>query len=177
VIAALTQPETWPDYASELGRFTPLRRGGLAGQAFEIEVAAGTASGRPIFTRGYVTITKLVTPDDPAALDAWFDALEDGLARYGEDEPRAVPEGGERIVGFDLTTNEGHFMGSGHNRLVLYGHDGRTWVRAAGTWDPMPWHLDRAYRIAGRDAQHAFWGEGNVERLSMLHQLAKRVPS
>jgi hypothetical protein len=177
VIGALTAPETWPDYASEIGRFTPLRPGGLADQTFEIEVAAGTASGRPIFTRGYVTITKLVTPDDPAALRAYFDELEEGLARYGDDEPRAVPEGGEPIVGFDLTTHRGHFMGNGHNRLVLFTHEGRTWVRAAGTWDPMPWHIDRAYRVAGRDAQHAFWGEGNVERLSLLHQLARRVPS
>jgi hypothetical protein len=177
VIAALTAPETWPDFASEIGRFTPLRPGGLPNQTLEIEVAAGTASGRPIFTRGYVTITKLVTPDDPAALRAYFDALEEGLARYGDNEPRAVPEGGEPIVGFDLTTHEGHFMGNGHNRLVLYAHEGRTWVRAAGTWDPMPWHLDRAYRIAGRDAQHAFWGEGNIERLSMLHQLARYVAS
>jgi hypothetical protein len=177
VIDALTRPETWPDYASEIGRFTPLRRGGLANQTFEIEVAAGTTSGRPIFTRGYVTITKLVSPDDAAALHAYVDELEDGLARYGDDEPRAVPEGGEPIVGFDLTTHQGHFMGAGHNRLVLFSHEGRTWVRAAGTWDPMPWHLDRAYRIAGRDAQHAFWGEGNVERLSMLHQLARRVAS
>ena len=177
VIAALTAPETWPDYGSEIGRFTPLRACGLPNQTFEIEVAAGTASGRPIFTRGYVTITTLVTPDDPAALRAYFDELEEGLARYGENEPRAVPEGGEPIVGFDLTTHQGHFMGAGHNRLVLFSQDGRTWVRAAGTWDPMPWHLDRAYRIAGRDAQHAFWGEGNVERLSMLHQLARRVAS
>ena len=177
IVAALTAPETWLDYASEIGRFTPLRRGGLADQTFEIEVAAGTATGRPIFTRGYVTITRLVTPDDPAALRTYFDELEDGLARYGRNEPRAVPEGGEPIVGFDLTTHQGHFMGAGHNRLVLYAHEGRTWVRAAGTWDPMPWHLDRAYRIAGRDAQHAFWGEGNVERLSMLHQLARRVAS
>src|SRR5690349_1577840 len=46
VVAALTQPETWPDYASEVGRFTPLRPGGLAGQTFEIEVAAGTETGR-----------------------------------------------------------------------------------------------------------------------------------
>lgn len=65
VITALIAPETWPDYASEIGRFTPLRPGGLSGQTFEIEVAAGTAAGRPIFTRGYVTITALVTPDDP----------------------------------------------------------------------------------------------------------------
>jgi hypothetical protein len=175
VIGALTRPETWPDYASEIGRFTPLRAGGLDGQTFEIDVAVGTASGRPIFTRGYVTITRLVTPDDPAGLHAYFDELEDGLSRYGEDEPRAVPEGGDPVVGFDLTTHQGHFMGAGHNRLILYTYDGRAWVRAAGTWDPMPWHVDQAYRIAGREAQHAFWGQGNVPRLSMLHQLAQRV--
>jgi hypothetical protein len=73
-----------------------------------------------VFTRGYVTITDLVTPEDPPALREWFAALEDGLARYGNDEPRAVPEGGEPLVGFDLTTHAGHFMGRGHNRLLLY---------------------------------------------------------
>jgi hypothetical protein len=175
VIGALTRPETWPDYASELGRFTPLRPGGLADQAFEIEVAAGTESGRPIFTRGYVTITRLVTPDDPEALRVYFEELESGLARYGENEPPAVPEGGEPVVGFDLTTHEGHFMGAGHNRLILYTHEGRAWVRAAGTWDPMPWHVEQSYRRAGRAAQHAFWGQGGVARLSMLHQLALQI--
>ena len=98
--------------------------------------------------------------------------LEDGLARYGDDEPRAVPEGGEPLVGFDLTTHEGHFMGSGHNRLAALRARRQGVGAAAGTWDPMPWHLDQAYRRAGQDAQHAFWGEGDAERLSMLHQLA-----
>jgi hypothetical protein len=175
VVGALTRPETWPDYASELGRFTPLRAGGLAGQTFEIEVAAGTKSGLPFFTRGYVTITRLVTPDDPAALRTYFDELESGLARYGDDEPRAVPEGGEPVVGFDLTTHEGHFMGAGHNRLILYTNDGRALVRAAGTWDPMPWHVEQSYRMAGKAAQHAFWGQGEVVEQSMLHQLALGV--
>src|SRR3954452_20759684 len=172
VIAALTRPETWPDYASEIGRFTPLRPGGLAGQTFEIEVAPNTRTALPVFTRGYVTITTLVTPDDPAALGAWFDALEDGLKRYGKDEPPALPYGAEPVVGFDLTTHRGHFMGSGHNRLMLYTHEGRAWVKAAGTWDPMPWHLDKAYKKAGSEAQHAFWGQ---EDLSMLRQLAKAI--
>jgi hypothetical protein len=175
VIGALTRPETWPDHASEIGRFTPLRPGGLAGQTFEIEVAAGTDSGLPFFTRGYVTITELVTPDDPEALGAWFAALEEGMARYGSDEPRVVPEGATPLVGFDLTTHRGHFMGNGHNRLVLYTDDEGAWVRAAGTWDPMPWHIGSAYRMAGSDAQHAFWGQGGVERLSMLHQLARHL--
>src|SRR6476661_371753 len=175
VIDALTRPETWPDYASEIGRFTPLRPGGLAGQTFEIEVAVGTGTGKPLFTRGYVTVTDLVTPGDPAALRAWVAALEDGLEHYGQGEPQAVPEGGEPLVGLDLTTHHGHFMGSGHNRLLLYTHAGEAWVRAAGTWDPMPWHIDRAYRLAGSDAQHAFWGQGEVESQSMLHQLARRL--
>ncbi len=175
VIEALTRPETWPDYATAIGRFTPLRAGGLDGQTFEIEVAAGTEAGRPIFTRGYVTITQLVTPDDPQALAAWFAALEDGLARWGDDEPRAVPEGATPLVGFDLTTHRGHFMGRGHNRLLLYTDGGRAWVRAAGTWDPMPWHVEKAYAMAGKDAQHAFWGQGGVASLSLPHQLAARI--
>jgi hypothetical protein len=39
----------------------------------------------------------------------------------------------------------------------------------------MPWYLAHAYRMAGDDAQHAFWGEGSIERLSMLHQLGLAV--
>jgi hypothetical protein len=175
VIAALTAPETWPDYASEIGRFTPLHPGGLDGQVFEIEVAAGTTAGWPMFTRGYVTINRLVTPEDPAALRDYFDAAEQGMRDYGHDEPSLLPYAATPLVGFDLTTHAGHFMGSGHNRLLLYTHDGKVWVRAAGTWDPMPWHIDQAYRVAGREAQHAFWGEGNNVAQSMLHQLALRV--
>ncbi len=171
VIAAVTQPETWPDYATEIGRFTPLREGGLANQTFEIEVAANTRTPLPMFTRGYVTITSLVTPHDEQALKDWFEALEAGMSQYGN-EPHPVPEGGEPLVGFDLTTHHGHFMGSGHNRLILYTHDGKAWLRAVGTWDPMPWHVDKAYRAAGSEAQHAFWGQGADPSLSMLHQIA-----
>ncbi len=173
LIEAILQPETWPNYASAIGRFTPLKPGGLLDQTFEIEVAAGTDKPVPVWTRGYVTITSLVTPDDPKALHDWFEALEDGMEKYGDG--RIVPEGAEPIVGFDLTTHRGHFMGSGHNRLVLYAHEGKTWVKAAGTWDPMPWHLDKAYHIAGEEAQHAFWGARDDEALSMLHQLANQI--
>lgn len=34
---------------------------------------------------------------------------------------------------------------------------------------------DGPARIAGRDAQHAFWGEGNVVAQSLLHQLALQI--
>ncbi len=171
VIGALTRPETWPDYATQLGRFTPLRAGGLLGQTFEIEVAAGTDKPLPVWTRGYVTITSLVTPDDPVALRNWFDALEAGFQEHGQG--RVLPEGAEPVVGFDLTTHAGHFMGSGHNRLVLYTLDGKAYVQAAGTWDPMPWHVDRAYKSAGSDAQHAFWGDD--DEVSMIRQLALAI--
>jgi hypothetical protein len=175
VIAALSRTETWPDYASALGRFTPLRRGGLAGQTFEIEVVAGAARGRPIFTRGYVTITTLVSREDPEALRRYIDDLNDGLDRFGRDEPAAVPWNAEPVLAFDLTTHEGHFMGRSKNRLVLFEQQGHAFVRAAGTWDPMPWHIDQAYRRAGRDAQHAFWGQGAEAEDSMLHQIALRL--
>ncbi|MGI8803192.1 MAG: hypothetical protein ACR2KV_13640 [Solirubrobacteraceae bacterium] len=172
VVDALLATETWPDYATEVGRFTPLRTSPLLGQTFEIEVAAGTESGRPMFQRGYVTITELVTRDDEPALERYFEDLEHGLAEFGYDEPRAVPAGGEPILGFDLTTHKGHFMGRGKNRLIAYRHDGRDYLRAAGTWDPMPWHVATAYELAGRESQHTFWGEGAIESRSLLHQLA-----
>lgn len=175
VIAALTAPETWPDYASEVGRLTPLRRGGLAGQTFELELAAGTGAGSPMFTRGYVTVTRLVTPADPEALRAYFDELEEGTRDHGHDEPVILPYAATPLVGFDLTTHAGHFMGAGHNRVLLYTHDRKTWARAAGAWDPMPWHMDQAHQAAAREAQHAFWGQGHVVAQSLLHQLAIRV--
>jgi hypothetical protein len=175
VIAALSRPETWPDYASSLGRFTPLRRGGLSGQTFEIEVVAGASRGRPIFTRGYVTITTLVSREDPEALRRYIEELNNGLARFGRDEPPAVGEGADPVLAFDLTTHEGHFMGRSKNRLVLFEEQGSTFVRAAGTWDPMPWHIDQAYRRAGSDAQHAFWGQSADPEESMLDQIAVRL--
>ncbi len=175
VIAALTAVERWPDYATEIGRFTPVRAGGLAGQTFEVEVAAGVEARMPVFTRGYVTITRLVTGETPDELAAYAAELNDGLARYGRDEPPAIPDGATPLVGFDLTTHEGHFMGRGNNRLVLYEEDGQAKVRAAGTWDPMPWHLQQVYDLAGRAAQHAFWGDSDDPRKSMLHQIALAV--
>jgi hypothetical protein len=39
----------------------------------------------------------------------------------------------------------------------------------------MPWHVATAYELAGRESQHTFWGEGAIERRSMLHQLARRA--
>ncbi|QBI20659.1 hypothetical protein ER308_14560 [Egibacter rhizosphaerae] len=173
-LGALLRPETWPDYASEIGRFTPLRSGGLEGQTFEIEVTGHPTSRTPVFLRAYVTVTRLVSRDDGRALDEYVAELNDGLRRFGRDEPPAVPEGGEPVAAFDLTTHEGHFLGNARNRLLLFEHDGRSYLRAAGTWDPLRWDLAQLYERVGYAAQPAMWG-GSVPEESMLHQIGERV--
>jgi hypothetical protein len=172
-IAAILEVEHWPDYMSELGRFTPLRRGGLDGQTFEIEVVGFPSPRTPVFTRGYVTIHDLVTAADPIARDAWVSEVRRGFAERPQEQP-PIPDGAEVHAGFDLVTHEGHFMGDAKNRLVVYTHDGRDFVRAAGTWDPMAWHLAEMYERVGRWSQHAFWGMESP-RHSMLHQLAAQT--
>jgi hypothetical protein len=171
--AAVLAVEHWPDYASELGRFTPLRRRGLDGQTFEIEVVGFPSPRTPVFTRGYVTVTTLVTADDPDARDAWVDDVRSGFTSRPTELP-PIPDGAEVHAGFDLTCHEHHFMGNAKNRLVLYSHEGRAYLRAAGTWDPMQRHLAELYERVGRYSQHAFWGMESP-RESMLHQIAARV--
>lgn len=174
VAAALARPETWPDYASEIGRFTPLRSGGLEGQTFEIEVVGHPTSRTPVFLRAYVTATRVASSADPDALGAYVTELNDHLARFGRDEPPAVPDGAEPLLAVDLTTHEGHFLGSARNRLLLYVEDGRAYLRAAGTWDPLRWDLAQLYQRLGYTAQHAIWG-ATVPEESMLHQIGERV--
>ena len=171
--AAVLAVEHWPDYASELGRFTPLRRRGLDGQTFEIEVVGFPSPRTPVFTRGYVTITTLVTADDRAERDAWVDDVQQGFAAR-RDEMAPIPDGAEVHAGFDLTCHEHHFMGDAKNRLVLYSQNGRSYLRAAGTWDPMQPHLAQLYDRVGRYSQHAFWGMESPQE-SMLHQIAAHV--
>jgi hypothetical protein len=172
VLGALARVERWPDYASETGRFTPVRGGGLADQTFEIEVVAHPMPRTPLYTRGYVTVTRLLTTGDGAELGAYVAEINHALERFGHDEPPAVPHGARPVAVIDLTTHEGHFMGRALNRLLLYEHERGTWLRACGTWDPMPWHLSAAYRRLGQQAQQAFWGMG-TPRESMLHQIAR----
>ena len=150
---------------------------GCAGQTFEIEVAANTRSALPVFTRGYVTITSLVTPDDPVALRDWFEALEDGMARYGKDEPPVLPEGAEPLVGFDLTTHRGHFMGSGHNRLTLYTHEGKAWVQGRRHVGPDAVAPRQGLPAARAARPSTRSGARRRPALSMLHQLARAICS
>jgi hypothetical protein len=77
-LGLLGDPARWPDIGCASGRFTPVRRGGLLGQTFEIEVVADAAPRAPIATRGYVTCTTALTAQDGDALtiagDGWASA-------------------------------------------------------------------------------------------------------
>jgi hypothetical protein len=174
-LAALLRPETWPDYSTDIGRFTPVRSGGLNRQTFEIEVISALTSRTPAILRGYVSVTRLLSrDDDEEALLAYAARLSELMVRFGRDQPAAFPEGCTPLMALCVDTHEGHFMGRGRNRLLMYELDGQAYLRAAGTWDDMPVTLEQAYRSMGRRAQEAFWGDERPES-SMLHQIALRT--
>ncbi|HEX4363418.1 MAG TPA: hypothetical protein VHZ75_02645 [Solirubrobacteraceae bacterium] len=174
-LEALSLPETWPDYGSDLGRFTAVLSGGLAGQTFEIEVISALTPRTPAILRGYVSVTRYFTREDHESdLEHYAGRLSELMVRYGRDQPPAYPPGCTPLAAICLDTHEGHFMGRGRNRLLVYELDGQDYLRAAGTWDDMPVTLEQAYRSAGRKAQQAFWGDERPES-SMLHQIALRT--
>ena len=55
--------------------------------------------------------------------------------------------------------------------LLLFVEEDRASVRDVGCWDPLPMHLDLAYRTRGVHGQRAFWGDGDPDD-SMLHGFA-----
>jgi len=174
VVAALSRPETWPDYASALGRFTAVRSSGLPGQAFEIEIITPLTPRTPTFLRGYVSASRVVGLDDADPIGPYADELNELMVRAGRDEPPPFPPGCKPLLAIELTTHEGHFMGRARNRLLLFEQDRQAYLRAAGNWDDMPITLETAYRSAGRHAQQAFWGDEQPSA-SMLHQIALRA--
>lgn len=168
-IEFLTDPSRWPDMGSANGRFTPLRGGGLPGQTFEIEVVAEGVPRSPVFTRGYVTATTVET-----GAPGLQSAVADLGARYeaGAPDGRPLMSGrGEPVALIVLTTHDGHFLGRALSQLLIWSDPGGTWIRDVGAWDPMPVHIAAAYKAAGEQAQHQFWGPEPVQR-SMLAQLA-----
>jgi hypothetical protein len=170
VEAALRRPETWQDYGSEIGRFTAVRSGGLEAQTFEIEVVAEIAPHVPMFTRGYVTVTRILDRSDSPALEAYLAGVNASVTEQGL-EGGAVPAGATPALVIELTTHTGHFIGNAISRLVLFEDDGRAYLRDVGSWDPMLWYIRLPYQMQGEKAQHAFWGLGSP-RQSMLHQIA-----
>lgn len=163
-VAMLAATERWQDFASELGGFTAVRRGGLAGQTFEIQLAARVTPRTPVFMRAYVTATKvLLRADAPAELDAYVERL----AAHVD----ALPAGGRAQALVELTTHAGHFLGRARSRLLVFEHEGRALIRDVGSWDPLPPHLAAAY-VGGKRAQRAFWGAGTPAQ-GVFQQLAR----
>ena len=166
--AALHEPRRWTDYGSAIGQFTAVRPGGLLGQTFEIEIVVPVGPRAPALSRAYVTCTRAF--EQGAELQAWTRQLNERLAAIGS-EPAAVPDGAEALAGIELTTHVGHFMGAATSNLLLFEEGGQAYLRDVGCWDPMPPHLEIAYRTRGAAAQRAFWGDGDPDD-SMLHRFA-----
>ena len=163
--ALLERPERWPDVGAEGGRFTALRPGGLDDQTFEIEIVAIPAPRAPVYTRGYVTATRVLRRGDQE-MDAFLAALDEGAPSP------AVPPGADVHLAIELTTHAGHFLGRGLSRLLVWEDGDGAWLRDVGSWDPLPPELAGPYRVAGEAAQHAFWSPGDPRR-SMLVQIAR----
>jgi hypothetical protein len=159
-LALLRDPARWPDMASTAGRFSPLRRGGLRGQTFEIELLASPLPRAPLVVRCYVTCTALHLRGRP--LWAAIDALPVPV----------LPQDAEPLAFIALTTHAGHVLGRAISHLVVWRDARGAWVRDVGCWDPLPPHLAVAYLAGGRAAQHAFWSPEPAEA-SMLAQLAR----
>ena len=174
-VRLLEDPARWPDIASAAGRFTALRAGGLLGQTFEIEVVAHPAPRIPIYTRGYVSCTALAFKDagdrEPDLEVAVAELSDRYHAGAGAGAQPILPAGAEPLALVILTTHEGHFLGPALSHLLVWRDHAGAWIRDIGAWDPLPPHLAAAYRVAGRAAQHAFWGPTRPAR-SMLAQLA-----
>ncbi|TSE01478.1 hypothetical protein FOS14_02700 [Skermania sp. ID1734] len=157
----LLDPAAWPDFSCAAGRFTPLRRGGLLGQTFEIHLAMHPVTQLLLPTRGYVTCTAVHLDESE---------IERDLAAM----PRRVGAffaGSKPIAYIELTTHRGHFMGRGISRVLVYENSEGAFACDIGSWDPLPPLLETAYRTGGRKAQHSFWGTADPE-FGMIAQLA-----
>lgn len=176
-LAFLQAPARWPDMGCAGGRFTALRSGGLFGQTFEIEVAAGPAARLPVFTRGFVTCTFAAARGTSAKQDRELSQTIEVLdGRYrvgaGRDARALLDDDAEPLALVILTTHAGHFLGPGLSHLLVWRDRQGAWIRDVGAWDPLSPHLAAAYHAAGKTAQRMFWGPDPPER-SMLAQLAQ----
>ena len=156
----MAQPGRWPDAGVPPGRFTALRSGGLHDQTFEIEVTALPTGRTPVSTRAYVTATTVLHRG------------EHGIQRFLDGLAAETPRHEDVHLAIELTTHEGHFLGRARSRLLVYEDADGAWLRAIGSWDPLPPYLAAPFALAGRAAQRAFWGPEDPDA-SMLAQLAR----
>lgn len=158
-IELLTTPLRWPDFASDLGCFTPMYKGGLDGQSFEVELAMSAAPRAPAWLRCYVTVMRVLTGDEADEYARWCEQFVDGR----------VVERGRALAVLELATHQGHPLGRAISRLIV----GEGWIRDVGSWEPLGFSVQQlGYRLQGREAQRQFWSRESPEG-SMLAQLAQ----
>ena len=143
-----------------------------SGRRFEIEAIAEVARHVPMLTRGYVTVTRVLDRSEPRALREQVALLAENVAKGDDAEPAVLPTNDSATHLFELTTHAGHFLGCARNYLLLFETSEGAYIRAVGTWDPMPWYVRLSYAYQGADAQRAFWGLESP-RQSMLRQFAR----
>ena len=175
VVALLTRPETWPDFASELGRFTPLRPGGLAGQTFEIEVAAGTRRAAPGLhprlrddhdARHARRRPRGCASTSTSSTTAWS-----ASARRAARRSRQAPT---PLAGLRPHDARGPLHGRRPQppRALRAGRRAlRCAPRAPGTRCRGPSTRPTGARAATRSTR--FWGEGDAATAELLHQIAR----
>ncbi|HEY3615048.1 MAG TPA: hypothetical protein VGK92_15150 [Gaiellales bacterium] len=108
-LAFLGDPARWPDMACDRGRFTALRRGGLEGQTFEIELEVGPAARMPAFIRAYVTCTAVLRAG----------SVLDGLVGALAGRAPELADAGSPVALVELTTHARHPLGAAISRLLI----------------------------------------------------------
>jgi hypothetical protein len=94
-----------------------------------------------------------------------------------EDDPKAAVEGVDLAALGEVAEHADHPSASRLGNRLSVGDGPRRLRRGS----PCPRAaspvvgFDLTTRRAGRAAQHAFWRQGGVARLSMLHQLAPQI--
>ena len=172
VVALLTRPEVWPDFATQIGRFTPLRPGGLAGPDLRDRDHDPV---HPPLPRVHPRLRDHHPPGDrrgprrPCVCGSTSSTRR--WSASGATSRRSSPTAPRRSSGSTsrpITATSWAPRATGSSSTSTTGANG-CGPRGPGTTMPFP--LDQAYRRVGRESQAHFWGEGDVST-SMLHQIA-----
>jgi hypothetical protein len=124
-----------------------------------------------------------LTPED---LEHVPEHLEDAEPAQSTPEAPVTPGGplrfarmtGSSIAGRDAAPWITDFLNAAYYRRSVEDRDVDDIGLAFAVLTTFWYRKERGCRLRITDlgaAQHAFWGQGDVERLSMLHQLAKRI--
>ena len=128
VVAALLGPETWPDYATELGRFTAAAHGRAGRPDLRDRGRRRRRARAPgLHPRLRRRSRALVDRRRPARSCApTSPRSSEGLRRFGRDEPRGVPDGGDAAARPSTSRpTRATSWAAARNRLLLFEQGGQ----------------------------------------------------